>query len=104
MCECDFDMSIYTNEMTFQGGVNKVLLDLINEKKLIGVSLKKVTGNTANLTEHNFTRASLTVKKPFVKAIKNSYNSMDVYLEGRELVFSTAQQLIEKVRHGRVKS
>jgi|TARA_Y100000015_G_scaffold15341_1_gene14721 hypothetical protein len=84
MCECDFDMGIYTKEMTFQGGVNKVLLDLINEKKLIGVSLKKVTGNTANLTEHNFTRASLTVKKPFVKVgSKTLYNSMDVYLEGQ---------------------
>ena len=48
--------------------------------------MKKVTGNTANLTEHNFTRASLTVKKPFTKVgSKTLYNSMDVYLEGSGL-------------------
>ncbi len=83
MCECDFDMDIYTKEMTFQGGVNKVLKDLIKEKKLIGVSLKKVTASSANLTEHNFTKASLTVSKPFTRVgSKSLLNSMDVYLEG----------------------
>ena len=83
MCECDFDMDIYTNEMTFQGGINRVLQNLIRDKKLIGVSLKKVTTSSANLTEHNFTRASLTVRKPFTRVYSNSLmNSMDVYLEG----------------------
>ena len=84
MCDHSFDTSVITNEMIFQGGINKVLLDLISEKKLIGVSLKKVTTATANLTENNFTRASLTIKKPFTKVgSKTLYNSMDVYLEGQ---------------------
>lgn len=79
-----FDNSIITNEMIFQGGINKVLLNLIKEKKLIGVSLKKVESDTANLTEHNFTKASLTVKKPFVNVgSKTLFNSMDVYVEGQ---------------------
>ena len=83
MCDHSFDTSIITNEMIFQGGINKVLLNLIREKKLIGVSLKKVESVTANLTEHNFTRASLTVKKPFVRVgSKTLMGSMDVYLEG----------------------
>ena len=83
MCHCDFDTSIITNEMTFQGGINKVLLDMISQKKLIGVSLKKVEQASANLTEHNFTRASLTVKKPFVSVgSKSLMGSMDVYLKG----------------------
>jgi len=84
MCSHDFDVSMITDEMTFQGGINKILLDLIKSKQLIGVSLKKVESSTANLTEHNFTRASLTVKKPFVNVgSKTLMNSMDVYLEGQ---------------------
>ena len=86
MCDHSFDTSLITNEMTFQGGFNKVLLDLLAEKKLIGVSLKKVTANLANLTEHNFTRASLTVSKPFQSVgSKSLMNSMDVYVEGQGL-------------------
>jgi hypothetical protein len=84
MCDHSFDTSIITNEMIFQGGINKVLLDLISQKKLIGVSLKKVESVAANLTEHNFTRASLTVKKPFVKVgSKTLMRSMDIYVEGQ---------------------
>ena len=84
MCDHSFDISMITNEMVFQGGINKVLKDLIKQKKLIGVSLKKVTTNTANLTEHNFTRASLTVKKPFVSVgSKTLMGSMDVYVKGQ---------------------
>lgn len=83
MCDHSFDTSVITNEMIFQGGINKVLLDLISEKKLIGVSLKKVESATANLTEHNFTRASLTVKKPFESVgSKTLMNSMDIYVKG----------------------
>lgn len=84
MCDHSFDTSLITNEMTFQGGFNKVLLDLIESKQLIGVSLKKVTTNTANLTEHNFTRASLTVSKPFQSVgSKSLMGSMDVYVKGQ---------------------
>lgn len=84
MCDHSFDTSMITNEMTFQGGINKVLLDLLNSKKLIGVSLKKVESATANLTEHNFTRASLTVKKPFVSVgSKTLMGSMDIYVRGQ---------------------
>jgi hypothetical protein len=84
MCDHSFDTSLITNEMTFQGGFNKVLLDLLAEKKLIGVSLKKVTANLANLTEHNFTRASLTVSKPFQSVGSNSLmGSMDIYVKGQ---------------------
>ena len=84
MCSHDFDTSIITDEMVFQGGINKVLLDLIEQKQLIGVSLKKVETATANLTEHNFTRASLTVKKPFVSVgSKSLMGSMDVYVKGQ---------------------
>jgi len=84
MCDHSFDTTMITNEMVFQGGINKVLKDLIKQKKLIGVSLKKVTTATANLTEHNFTRASLTVKKPFVRVgSKTLMGSMDVYVEGQ---------------------
>ena len=84
MCSHDFDTSIITDEMVFQGGINKVLLDLIKQKQLIGVSLKKVETATANLTEHNFTRASLTVKKPFVSVgSKSLMGSMDVYVKGQ---------------------
>lgn len=84
MCSHDFDTSMITDEMVFQGGINKVLLDLIKEKQLIGVSLKKVETATANLTEHNFTRASLTVKKPFVSVgSKSLMGSMDIYVKGQ---------------------
>jgi len=84
MCSHDFDTSMITNEVIFQGGINKVLLNLIKEKKLIGVSLKKVESAAANLTEHNFTRASLTVKKRFVSVgSKSLMGSMDVYVEGQ---------------------
>lgn len=84
MCDCHFDTKMITDEMTFQGGLNKVLLDLINDKKLIGVSLKKVETSSATLTEHNFTRASLTVKKPFESVgSKTLMNSMDIYLFGQ---------------------
>lgn len=84
MCSHDFDTSMITDEMIFQGGINKVLKQLIKEKKLIGVSLKKVTSSQANLTEHNFTRASLTVKKPFESVgSKTLMGSMDVYVKGQ---------------------
>ena len=84
MCDNSFDTTMITNEMVFQGGINKVMKDLIKQKKLIGVSLKKVTTNTANLTEHNFTRASLTVKKPFESVgSKTLMGSMDVYVKGQ---------------------
>ena len=84
MCDHSFDTSLITNEMTFQGGFNKVLLDLLSEKKLIGVSLKKVETISANLTEHNFTRASLTVSKPFESVgSKSLMGSMDIYVRGQ---------------------
>lgn len=84
MCSHDFDTSMITDEMIFQGGINKVLKQLIKEKKLIGVSLKKVTSSQANLTEHNFTRASLIVKKPFESVgSKTLMGSMDVYVKGQ---------------------
>lgn len=84
MCDHSFDTTMITNEMIFQGGINKVLKDLIKQKKLIGVSLKKVTSSQANLTEHNFTRASLTVKKPFESVgSKTLMGSMDVYVKGQ---------------------
>ena len=84
MCDHSFDTTMITNEMIFQGGINKVLKQLIKEKKLIGVSLKKVTSSQGNLTEHNFTRASLTVKKPFESVgSKTLMGSMDVYVKGQ---------------------
>jgi hypothetical protein len=84
MCSHDFDTSMITDEMIFRGGINKVLKQLIKEKKLIGVSLKKVTSNQANLTEHNFTMASLTVRKPFESVgSKTLMGSMDVYVKGQ---------------------
>ena len=84
MCDHSFDTSMITDEMVFQGGINKVMKDLIREKKLIGVSLKKVTSTTATLTEHNFNRASLTVKKPFESVgSKTLMGSMDVYVKGQ---------------------
>lgn len=84
MCDHSFDTSMITDEMVFQGGINKVMKDLIKQKKLIGVSLKKVTSTAATLTEHNFTRASLTVKKPFVSVgSKTLMGSMDIYVAGR---------------------
>ena len=84
MCSHDFNVSMITDEMIFQGGINKVMKQLIKEKKLIGVSLKKVEGMKANLTEHNFTKASLTIKKPFESVGSNSLmGSMDVYLKGK---------------------
>jgi len=84
MCDHSFNTSMITDEMMFQGGINKVMKDLIKQKKLIGVSLKKVTSTAATLTEHNFTRASLTVKKPFVSVgSKTLMGSMDIYVAGR---------------------
>jgi hypothetical protein len=78
------DMKILTNEMTFQGGYNKVLLDLLKEKRLIGVSLKKVSGE-AFVKAYNFTRHSsrLEEQKKF-KSIqsKSLYGSIDIYLTG----------------------
>lgn len=79
-----FDKSIITNELTFQGGVNKVLLDLLKQKKLIGVSLKKVEGE-ASIRAYNFNRHSseLSNHKKFESiGSKSLYNSMDVYFKG----------------------
>jgi hypothetical protein len=78
------DTSIFTNEMTFQGGYNKVLLDLLKEKRLIGVSLKKVE-REATIKAYNFTRHSsrLEEQKKFRSIGSNSlYGSIDVYLVG----------------------
>lgn len=84
MSDDSFLLSRISDEMTFQGGFNKVLLELITEKKLIGVSLKKVEASSARLTEHNFTRASANVRKPFESVgSKTLMNSMDVYLYGQ---------------------
>lgn len=78
------DTKIFTNEMTFQGGYNKVLLDLLKEKRLIGVSLKKVTGE-AFVKAYNFTRHSLRLeeRKKFesIRSI-SLYGSIDIYLTG----------------------
>jgi len=78
------DMTLLTNEMTFQGGYNKVLLDLLKEKKLIGVSLKKVTA-AASIRAYNFTKHSsrLEEQKKFQSiGSKSLYGSIDIYLEG----------------------
>lgn len=78
------DTTLLTNEMTFQGGYNKVLLDLLKEKRLIGVSLKKVTGE-ASVTAYNFTRHSsrLEEQKKFQSiGSKSLYGSIDIYLTG----------------------
>lgn len=79
-----FDNSIITNEMTFQGGINKVLLDLLKQKKLIGVSLKKVEGE-AFIRAYNFVKHSseLANRKKFESiGSKSLYNSMDIYFKG----------------------
>lgn len=78
------DTKIFTNEMTFQGGYNKVLLDLLKEKRLIGVSLKKVSGE-ASVKAYNFTRHSLRLEehKRFESIRSRSlYGSIDIYLTG----------------------
>ena len=83
--EGSFDTSIITNELTFQGGFNKVLLDLLKQKKLIGVSLKKVETAEASIKAYNFVRHSseLANRKKFVSVgSKTLMNSMDVYFYG----------------------
>jgi hypothetical protein len=84
MYDGSIDKSILTNEMTFQGGYNKVLLDLLKEKKLIGVSLKKVERD-AHITAYNFSKHSsrLEEQKKFIDIeSKSLYGSIDIYLKG----------------------
>ena len=81
MCECDFDTSQITNETLFSG-FNQKMKELLDNKQLIGVSLKKV-GSSCTLRPFNFTKASARTTKTF-----NSYRnvsffgSIDTYFRG----------------------
>ena len=81
MCECDFDITRITDETLFSG-LNQKMKELLDQKKLIGVSLKKV-GNSCTLAPYNFTRASARTTKTFNSYANVSlFGSIDTYFRG----------------------
>ncbi len=80
LCDCSISSPVTTFENYFAGW-NQLLLDLIEQKKLIGVSLKKVTASKARIERTNMGEARPT--KNFVSCGANSlYGSMDCYFDG----------------------
>lgn len=78
MVRNDFDISTLLSEKTLKG-LNNAMYENIKDGKLIGVSLKKITGNSAKFSKKNFPDDRKILD---IKWIKNEVNetAMDVYL------------------------
>tara|TARA_Y100000589_G_C27180177_1_gene640407 strand:+ start:269 stop:1816 length:1548 start_codon:yes stop_codon:yes gene_type:complete len=81
LCDCNVSSPLANQEQYFAGW-NTLLLNLIEQKKLIGVSLKKVTTSRARIERTNMGEQKTT--KSFVSVGANSlFGSMDTYFEGQ---------------------
>ena len=81
LCDCAISSPVTTFEEYFAGW-NTLLMELVTQKKLIGVSLKKVTSNSARLERTNMGEARPT--KSFVSCGANSmFGSIDTYFDGQ---------------------
>ena len=80
LCDCAISSPLTTFEEYFAGW-NNLLMELVNQKKLIGVSLKKVTANSARIERTNM--GEERPRKNFISCGSNSlYGSMDTYFDG----------------------
>tara|TARA_B100001250_G_C19809058_1_gene794885 strand:+ start:115 stop:1707 length:1593 start_codon:yes stop_codon:yes gene_type:complete len=78
MCDCKASWPLVTKHKMFHE-FNNELIHLFDEKKLIGVSLKKVETDQVPYAKYNFVN-----KRPFVTAddwYAKSFDSIDVYLK-----------------------
>ena len=81
LCDCSVSSPVTTFEEYFAGW-NNLLMELVTQKKLIGVSLKKVTSNTARLERTNM--GEKKPRKSFISCGSNSlYGSIDTYFDGQ---------------------
>ena len=64
-------------------GWNQKLYDAIKEKKLIGVSLKKISGTSAKFEEVNMDRDKVITSNYVTGGANSLFNSMDVYIYGQ---------------------
>lgn len=81
LCDCSISSPVTTFEEYFAGW-NDLLMELVTQKKLIGVSLKKVTANTARLERTNM--GEERPRKNFISCGANTlYGSIDTYFDGQ---------------------
>ena len=79
MCECDFDRKDITSTANF-ADINAKMQQLIDTKKLIGVSLKGIGAGQASISKKNFIGGAAKQKRRFTgMRAKSLFNSMDVY-------------------------
>ena len=79
MCECDFDRTEITSTANF-ADINAKMQQLIDDKKLIGVSLKGIGAGQASISKKNFIGGAAKQKRRFTgMRAKSLFGSMDVY-------------------------
>ncbi len=77
LCDCDFDTKEITRHTNFQQ-MNACMLKLIEAKKLMGVSLKKIT-SSGSIKEINYGTWQ-KVQQTFAEITSNTlFDSMDIY-------------------------
>ena len=79
MCECDFDRKEITSTANF-ADINAKMQQLIDDKKLIGVSLKGIGSGGATISKKNFIGGPAKQQRRFTgMRAKSLFGSMDVY-------------------------
>ena len=73
-----FDPKVLEKENTLKG-LNAMMLKLIEEKKLIGVSLKKIEGGNGKISRKNFTKDPKLTKATF-RGTSSTLDAMDGYI------------------------
>ena len=74
----NFDPKILDEEHSLKG-LNEKMYELLNDKKVIGVSLKKIEGNRGSISEKNFPNDPKMSKASF-KGTSATFVSMDGYV------------------------
>lgn len=74
----NFDPKILDEEHSLKG-LNEKMYELLNDKKVIGVSLKKIEGNRGSISEKNFPNDPKMSKASF-KGTSATFESMDGYV------------------------
>ena len=79
MCECNFDNTLITDTVNF-ADLNTKMQILIDQKKLVGVSLKGIGSGSANISKKNFIGGPAKQQRRFTgMRAKSLFGSMDVY-------------------------
>jgi hypothetical protein len=73
-----FDPNILNKETTLRG-LNERMYQLIQEEKLIGVSLKKIESNRATISEKNF-HNDAKISKALFRGTSSTFEAMDGYI------------------------